>query len=59
MTGWVRNRSDGTVEAVLEGAEEGVDRLVEFCGIGPSGAHVERVEVETEPPEGLARFRID
>lgn len=58
VTGWVRNRSDGAVEAVLEGTEGGVARLVEFCGIGPSGAHVDRVEVETEPPEGLAGFRI-
>ena len=37
VTGWVRNRSDGAVEAVLEGAEEDVDRLVEFCRTGPSG----------------------
>ncbi len=58
VTGWVRNRSDGAVEAVLEGTEEGVARLIEFCGVGPSGAHVDSVEVETEPPEGLAGFRV-
>ena len=58
VRGWVRNRSDGAVEAVLEGADEDVARLVEFCGIGPSGAHVDRIEVETEPPEGLAGFRV-
>jgi len=58
VTGWVRNRSGGSVEAVLEGAAEDVARLVEFCGIGPSRAHVDRIEVETEPPEGLTGFRI-
>ena len=58
VAGWVRNRADGSVEAVFEGAPEDVEALVEFCRRGPRGAEVERVEVEEELPEGLADFRV-
>jgi acylphosphatase len=58
VAGWVRNRSDGAVEAVFEGAPEGVERLVRFCETGPPGARVERVEVSEEEPEGLTGFRV-
>ncbi|OGP85020.1 MAG: acylphosphatase [Deltaproteobacteria bacterium RBG_13_65_10] len=52
VTGWVRNRPDGTVEAVVEGAEEAVRALVDWCRRGPSGACVEKVEVTWEPYRG-------
>jgi acylphosphatase len=58
VAGWVRNRPDGTVEAVFEGEPEAVEALVRFCEAGPRGAVVERVEVETEDAEGLSGFRI-
>ena len=58
VAGWVRNRPDGTVEAVFEGEDEAVARLVAFCREGPRGARVERAEVEVEQPEGLAGFEI-
>ena len=58
VTGWVRNNRDGTVEAVFEGDEAAVERLVAFCREGPRGAQVDRVEVYVEDPEGLERFRI-
>lgn len=58
VTGWVRNNRDGTVEAVLEGENVAVERLVEFCREGPRGAHVDRVEVEIEEPEGLQAFLV-
>lgn len=58
VSGWVRNRADGSVEAALEGADDAVERLVAWCDHGPSGARVLRVEVQDEPPEGLADFRI-
>lgn len=58
VSGWVRNRPDGAVEAVLEGRPEDVEALVGFCRRGPRGAEVERVEVEAESPEGLAGFRV-
>jgi acylphosphatase len=58
VSGWVRNRGDGAVEAVFEGEPRDVEALVDFCRRGPRGADVERVEVEEESPEGLAGFRV-
>jgi acylphosphatase len=58
VAGWVRNNSDGTVEAVFEGEPESVDRLVAFCRKGPSGAHVEHVDVTVEGPEAVHGFEI-
>lgn len=58
VTGWVRNRPDGTVEAVFEGEAGDVDALVRVCEEGPRGADVDRVDVENEAPEGLSEFRI-
>jgi len=58
VAGWVRNRPDGTVEAVFEGEREDVEALVDFCRRGPRGAEVDRVDVAEESPEGLAGFRV-
>jgi acylphosphatase len=56
--GWVRNRGDGTVEAVFEGESEDVESLVRVCGEGPGEAAVARMEVIEEEPEGLASFNV-
>jgi acylphosphatase len=58
VSGWVRNRADGSVEAVFEGPSEGVEGMVEFCRMGPRGAQVERLETYEEEPEGLTGFTI-
>jgi acylphosphatase len=58
IAGWVRNRADGAVEAVFEGTEEAVERLVAFSREGPRGARVDRVEVVEEQPEGLRGFDV-
>lgn len=58
VSGWIRNRADGSVEAVFEGDPEAVEALVELCRRGPSGAEVTEVEVVEEPAEGLKGFRI-
>jgi len=58
VAGWVSNRRDGAVEAVFEGNEETVERLVEWMHEGPRGAEVERVDVSDEPPEGLSGFSV-
>ena len=58
VDGWVANRWDGSVEAVFEGGEEGVRRLVRFAHDGPRGADVERVEVFDEQPEGIEGFWV-
>ena len=58
VSGWVRNRPDGTVEAVFEGEPGEVEALVAYCRQGPRGADVERVDVRSESPEGLAGFHV-
>ncbi|BBJ00350.1 acylphosphatase [Ferrigenium kumadai] len=50
IDGWVRNRSDGTVEAEVQGAPAAVEAIVHWAHRGPEHARVERVEVE--PSEG-------
>ncbi|WP_308465593.1 acylphosphatase [Rathayibacter soli] len=53
--GWVRNRPDGAVEALFEGAETDVAALVEWMRTGPPWAHVRAVEVVEEgADEGAA-----
>jgi acylphosphatase len=48
VRGWVRNLPDGRVEAVFEGEEEAIRKLIEFCKRGPPGAKVTRVNVSWE-----------
>lgn len=58
VSGWVRNRADGTVEAVFEGPDAAVDRMVAWCREGPPRAHVESSEARAEPPIGEQGFRV-
>jgi acylphosphatase len=58
VAGAVRNRDDGTVEAVFEGGEDDVAVLVDLCRRGPERAEVERIEVFEEEPEGDTGFRV-
>ena len=52
VTGWVRNRSDGTVEVRVEGEEAQLDQMLDALGDGPSSARVEGMEVEEVEPTG-------
>jgi acylphosphatase len=56
VAGYVRNRDDGTVEAVFEGEPDAVDALVAWCSRGPTGARVDNVVVELETPTGAPGF---
>ena len=58
VAGWVANRPDGTVEAVLEGVDDAVERVVDFAHRGPRGAQVHSVDVSEEEPEGLSGFAV-
>ena len=58
VAGWVRNKSDGTVEAVLEGDAAAVERVIALSREGPPAAEVDAVEVFDEPDEGLTGFRV-
>ena len=48
VTGWVRNNSDGTVEAKVQGEPAAVDAIVRWARRGPQHARVERVEIEPD-----------
>jgi acylphosphatase len=59
VAGWVRNRRDGSVEAIVQGKAEAVDGLVDWARRGPPGARVDRVEVQAaqgEPDRPHAGF---
>jgi len=56
LRGWVRNRRDGTVEAVFVGAEEAVAGMVEACREGPSMAKVAEVMVDDWTGPALEGF---
>jgi acylphosphatase len=58
VAGWVRNRPDGTVEAVFEGPPDAVAALVAWCRTGPPLARVTRVDEFEERPTGEEMFRI-
>ena len=52
LKGWVKNLSDGRVEAVFEGEKEQIDRIIEWCKKGPSFARVDDVQIQWETPMG-------
>ena len=58
VNGWVRNAPDGTVEALLIGDEQKLDRMIENLWQGPSQARVEDLVVEDVPPEEIEGFSV-
>ena len=48
LTGWVRNMVDGRVEALFEGEDTNIDKMIAWCHIGPPAAKVEEVLIEEE-----------
>ena len=51
LDGWVRNRPDGTVEAMFVGSKPAVEKIVEACHDGPRAARVSEVTVEFAPTD--------
>jgi acylphosphatase len=58
VSGWVRNRPDGAVEAVLEGDADAVESTVAWCRTGPRGAEVSDLELHAESPEDISGFEV-
>ena len=59
VSGWVRNREDGAVEAVFEGPPDAVEALIGWCRSGPTRAEVEDMDVSLEgDPDGLEGFEV-
>jgi acylphosphatase len=59
LSGWVRNRSDGSVEALIIGDDDAVGAMIEACRHGPAMARVDEIDVEPVDldvlPEGFTR----
>lgn len=58
VTGWARNRVDGSMEAALEGPSVQVEEVVGWCAEGPEAAKVSRLDVIEEEPQGIMGFRV-
>ena len=58
LEGWVRNRRDGSVEALFAGPQEEVEEMIEACRKGPWSAKVEGLEERKGTPEQLAQRRL-
>jgi acylphosphatase len=53
LEGWVRNRRDGSVEAVVQGEDSVIDDLVAACRKGPPSSHVISIDISDADPEAL------
>ena len=60
LTGWVRNRRDGAVEALVVGEEDAVGQMIEACRRGPPLARVDQIDVDPVDldilPEGFTQL---
>lgn len=58
LSGWVRNRRDGTVEAVFQGPAENVAEMLDRCATGPYAANVTRVDAIGGDTEVFSEFEV-
>jgi acylphosphatase len=58
VAGSARNLSNGRVEVVLEGEEDAVNRMIDWCKEGSDWAEVTSVDVEEQEPQGATAFRV-
>ena len=58
VTGWVRNRRDGSVEAEVEGSDAQVDEVLAWMAEGPPGAQVDNARVTDAEPQGDRGFNV-
>ena len=56
LRGWVRNRADGSVEALVIGDDDAVAAMIEACGEGPFAARVGEVAVSEAADDGSCGF---
>ena len=58
VKGWVRNKSDGTVEAEIQGQQEVIEALIAWAHTGPLFARVDHVQIEEIEREVYPEFNI-
>jgi len=57
LAGWVRNRRDGSVEAVFAGSADAVEQMIEACRHGPPGARIDAIDQREATPGDFALRR--
>lgn len=58
LSGWIKNTTDGNVEALVSGDEAAVNAFVDWCWQGPEMAKVAQVSVTRKPDDGLTGFQV-
>jgi acylphosphatase len=58
LQGWVRNRSDGTVEALVSGRTQDVETFVAACARGPAGSRVTNIDLHSAEPPAKSGFEF-
>ncbi len=58
IVGWVKNLANGDVQAIVQGEQENVDRLIELCYKGPNMANVITIEKEVVQPDNFTEFEV-
>jgi len=60
VSGWVRNLKNGNVECILEGLPSNVEKVIEWCHIGPKNSRVDKIDINYETHTGeFQGFKID
>ena len=58
VTGFVKNKKDGTVYVEAEGPEENIEQFIKWCHKGPTWARINKVEIEAGELKGYQTFEI-
>ncbi|MEQ9426114.1 MAG: acylphosphatase [Cyclobacteriaceae bacterium] len=58
LKGWVKNEQDGSVKMQIEGDEDKINQMIDWCHQGPSQASVDKVEVVDEELRGYETFEV-
>jgi len=58
LSGWIKNTTDGQVEATVSGTDEAVAQFIDWCRQGPPRAQVTSVQATTKPDQGFSGFQV-
>lgn len=58
IKGWVKNLSENKIEAVFEGQEQDIKKILEICKEGPSLSYVKNIKIKEEEFQNLSKFEV-